>query len=100
MRAKRKIIPLFLVSAVGLSPWLNSVANPCKPSSITSPATFTGNDGKVFALEDGSTWKVKFGPQLFNLHRPSVVICPSDEKLLVNGKAVKVVRLTDTSKTT
>ena len=62
----------------------------CYKSSITSPAPFMENDGEIFKLLDGSIWKVQYEYSYFYEYYPSVSICPSVGKLIVNGMALAV----------
>lgn len=62
----------------------------CYESSILSPSPFMGNNGEIFKLADGSFWEVKHEYEYLHEYRPDVIICPSREKLIINGKSLDV----------
>ncbi|MEW6714937.1 MAG: hypothetical protein AB1306_07605 [Nitrospirota bacterium] len=64
-------------------------AQDCYKSAILSPGPFTGADGEIFKLVDGSFWEVKDGMKLCE-YNPDVMICPLRGKLLINGNLLKV----------
>lgn len=64
-------------------------AQDCYRSAILSPGPFTGANGEIFKLVDGSFWEVKDGIKLCE-YNPDVMICPSRGKLLINGNFLKV----------
>ena len=65
----------------------------CYKSSITSPTPFMGNNDEIFELLDGSIWKVQYEYSYLYEYYPSVTICPSAGKLIINGTALAVVNL-------
>lgn len=66
-------------------------ANECYQSSISSPSPFMGNDDEIFKLSDGSIWQVKYEYEYLYEYYPTVVICPSRNKLIIKGKSLNVV---------
>jgi hypothetical protein len=71
----------------------NAQAEPCRESSILEPAPFMGNNDEIFRLDDGSIWKVQFEYEYLYKYYPQVVICPDQGKLIIEGKALNVARL-------
>jgi hypothetical protein len=65
-------------------------AEDCYKSSIIAPVPFMGNNGEVFKLADGSSWKVKYEYSYLYAYYPEVVICPSRGKLLMDEKSLNV----------
>jgi len=49
-----------------------------------------GNNGEIFKLADGSLWEVKYEYEYLYEYYPSVIICPSQGKLVINGKTLNV----------
>ena len=83
-----------LIGAAALLLTANSaVAQSCYESSITSPTPFMGNNGEIFKLMDGSVWEVKYEYEYLYAYYPAVVVCPSSEKLLVDGKKLRIERI-------
>jgi len=70
-----------------------ATAQECYESSILSPSPFMGNNGEIFKLDDGTLWEVKYEYEYLYEYYPSVVICPSKGKLLINGKSLNVEQL-------
>ena len=70
-----------------------ATAQECYESSILSPNPFMGNNGEIFKLDDGTLWEVKYEYEYLYEYYPSVVICPSKGKLLINGKSLNVEQL-------
>ena len=68
-------------------------AQQCYEASIVSPSPFMGNDGEIFKLDDGSLWEVKYEYEYLYEYLPSVIMCPSKGKLVINGKQLNVQRL-------
>jgi len=62
----------------------------CYESMIVSPVPFMGNNGEIFKLIDGSLWEVKYEYEYLYEYYPSVVICPSQGKLIIGGKSLNV----------
>ncbi len=65
----------------------------CYDSSITKPSPFMGNDGEVFVLSDSSVWEVKYEYEYMYEYYPRVVICPSKNMLIIDGKKLNVQNL-------
>lgn len=66
------------------------IAQDCYKSSIISPSPFMGNNGEVFKLADGSLWEVKYEYEYLYEYYPSVVICPSLGRLIIDEKSLNV----------
>ncbi|MBI5674693.1 MAG: hypothetical protein HZC48_02535 [Nitrospirae bacterium] len=64
----------------------------CHQSAILSPGPFTGTNGEIFKLVDGSLWEVKVGMNGMKLceYNPDVMICPSWGKLVIKGNSLSV----------
>jgi hypothetical protein len=56
-----------------------------------------GNNDEIFVLDDGTIWQVKYEYEYLYEYLPSVVICPSEGKLIVNGKSLNVQSLSGRS---
>jgi len=65
----------------------------CYQSEITAPSPFMGNHDEVFVLTDGSVWQVKYEYEYLYEYLPSVIICPSQNKLIIKGKPLDVAPL-------
>ena len=67
----------------------------CYKSSIKDPVSFFGNPMDIFTLYDGSKWKVSGGGA--HVYTPlryrNVLICPSEELLVVDKKAISVSKI-------
>ena len=62
----------------------------CYESAITSPNPFMGNNDEIFKLSDGSIWQVKYEYEYLYEYYPTVIICPSKNQLIINGKKLNV----------
>jgi len=49
-----------------------------------------GNNGEIFKLADGSLWEIKYEYEYLYEYYPTVIICPSQGKLVINGKTLNV----------
>jgi len=67
-----------------------AAAQDCYESSILSPGPFMGNNGEIFKLADGSIWEVKYAYEYLSKYHPSVIVCPSEGKMVVNNKMLDV----------
>jgi hypothetical protein len=67
----------------------------CYKSSIKEPLTFYGNPMDTFTLSDGTKWKVSWGGvyEYAPVRYRNVLICPSEELLVVDKRAISVSRL-------
>jgi hypothetical protein len=65
-------------------------AQACYESSILSPSPFMGNNAEILKLADGSLWQVKGEYEYLYAYYPSVIICPSLKKLIVEKKSLNV----------
>jgi len=65
----------------------------CYESSIMSPNPFMGNNEEIFKLSDGSLWKVMYEYEYLYEYYPDVVICPSKNILIIDGKSLNVMPL-------
>lgn len=74
-----------------------SIANAvtCYKSSIKEPLTFYGNPMDTFTLYDGTRWKVSSGGafEYIPFRYRNVLICPSEELLVIDKKAISVSKL-------
>src|SRR5665648_304740 len=80
-----KALTIFLLFFV-----LQAGAENCYESTIQSPSPFKGNNNEIFRLSDGSIWKVIYEYEYMYEYYPDVVICPSENKLLIKGKLLNV----------
>lgn len=71
----------------------NSSVQACYESAISSPTPFMGNNDEIFKLSDGSIWQVKYEYSYLYAYTPTVIICPGQGKLAVNGKTLNVQSL-------
>ena len=71
----------------------NAVA--CYKSSIKEPLTFYGNPMDTFTLYDGSRWKVTSSGayEYIPTRYRNVLVCPSEELLVIDKRALSVSRL-------
>ena len=69
---------------------VRSRSGACYESSIVKPSPFMGNDGEIFKLDDGSLWEVKYEYEYLYEYYPDVIICPSKERLVIDGKSLNV----------
>jgi len=67
-----------------------AAAQECYESSILSPSPFMGNNGEIFKLADGSLWEIKYEYEYLYEYYPTVIICPSLGKLVINGVTLNV----------
>ena len=67
----------------------------CYKSAIKEPLTFYGNPGDSFTLYDGSRWKVASGGsyEYIPARYRNVLICPSEQVLIVDRRALSVEKL-------
>ena len=65
----------------------------CYNSSITKPTPFMGNNDEVFVLLDGSIWQIKYEYEYMYEYYPSVVACPNEGYVIVNGTKLNAVVL-------
>jgi hypothetical protein len=65
-------------------------ADNCYETSIVSPSPFMGNNDEIFKLADGSIWEVKYEYAYLYAYNPSVTICPSRGKLILNQTTLNV----------
>ena len=65
-------------------------AQDCYKSSILSPSPFMGNNEEIFKLDDESLWEVKYEYEYLYEYYPSVIICPSRGKLIIEKKSLNV----------
>jgi hypothetical protein len=85
----------FVAILVALTFWpmKRAFAQACYQSSIVSPTPFMGNHDEIFQLADGSIWKVQYEYQYLYEYYATATICPSNNKLIVKGKALNVTNL-------
>ena len=67
----------------------------CYKSSIKEPLTFYGNPMNTFTLYDGTRWKVSSGGayEYIPVRYRNVLICPSEELLVIDKRAITVSRV-------
>jgi hypothetical protein len=67
----------------------------CYKSAIKEPLTFYGNPMDTFTLYDGTKWKVSSGGayEYIPVRYRNVLICPSEELLVIDKKAISVSKL-------
>jgi hypothetical protein len=88
-----KIYVLFALISLGSFFPGAALAQDCKTSSIVKPSPFMGNNNEIFVLSDGSVWQVKYEYEYLYAYYPSVVICPSQNVLIVGGKRLNVAAI-------
>ena len=52
-----------------------------------------GNNEEIFKLSDGSVWEVQYEYEYMYEYYPSVIVCPSRGKLIINEKSLNVALL-------
>lgn len=66
----------------------------CFKSNIREPSPFLGNGGEIIILEDGSIWKeISYQYLYLYEHFPSVIICPSDGKMILGRHTFQIIPL-------
>lgn len=68
----------------------------CSKDSIVKPTPFMGNNDEIFVLASGSVWQVKYEYEYLYAYTPNVAICPSKNLLIINGKKLNVIPLSQT----
>jgi hypothetical protein len=53
-----------------------------------------GNNGEIFKLSNGTLWQVQHEYE----YHPKVIICPSEGKMLINGKSLSIALLSGDNK--
>lgn len=91
MIIRRLVFTSVLIAAFLLT--ADSFATECFESSIVSPSPFMGNNEEIFKLSDGSVWEVKYEYEYLYEYYPTVIVCPSHGKLIINGKSLSVMLL-------
>jgi hypothetical protein len=71
----------------------STASSQCYQSAIMSPSPFLGNHDEIFKLTDRSIWQVKYEYEYLYEYFPTVIICPSRNLLIVDGKKLTVERL-------
>jgi hypothetical protein len=86
------ILRMMIISMLIASTSLPIVAHAgdCFESSIVSPTPFMGNNEEIFKLSDGSVWEVKYEYEYLYEYYPTVIVCPSRGKLIINEKTLNV----------
>lgn len=76
------------------TPAANASKSQCFKSNIREPSPFLGNGGEIIILEDGSIWK-EISYQYLYLYEyfPSVIICPSDGKMILGRHTFQIIPL-------
>jgi hypothetical protein len=67
----------------------------CYKSAIKEPLTFYGNPMDTFTLYDGTRWKVSNSGayEYIPLRYRNILICPSEELLVVDKRAISVSKI-------
>jgi hypothetical protein len=87
--------PAFAQITQGIIPESKANAVTCYKTSIKEPLTFYGNPMDTFTLYDGTRWKVSSGGAFdyIPVRYRNVLICPSEELLVIDKKVISVSRL-------
>jgi hypothetical protein len=65
----------------------------CYETSIQNPAPYNGNGGEVILLADGSIWQeVSYQYLYLYEYYPSVIVCPSEGKMILGEHIFQIVR--------
>lgn len=88
--------PVFSQSSQGIARESTANTVACYKSSIKEPLTFYGNPMDTFTLNDGTRWKVSNGGayEYIPTRYRNALICPSEELLVIDKRAISVSRLT------
>ena len=92
MRKSRATLVIMVTCAALISP-LPASSQDCYSSSIVSPSPFMGNNDEIFKLSDGSVWQVKYEYEYMYEYSPSVVVCPTRNKLIIGSTTLNVQRI-------
>jgi hypothetical protein len=67
----------------------------CYKSTIKEPLAFYGNPMDTFTLYEGTKWKVSSGGahEYIPLRHQNVLLCPSEGLLVVDKRALSVMRM-------
>ena len=52
-----------------------------------------GNNGEIFKLSNGTLWQVLYEYEYLYEYHPKVIICPTEGKMIINGKSLSVAPL-------
>ena len=87
--------PVFSQTAQGIARESTANAVTCYKSSIKEPITFYANPMDTFTLYDGTRWKVSSGGayEYVPTRYRNVLICPSEELLVIDKRAITVSRV-------
>jgi hypothetical protein len=79
----------------GVNPDSTANAVTCYKSAIKEPLTFYGNPMDTFTLYDGTRWKVSNSGayEYIPLRYRNILICPSEELLVVDKRAISVSKI-------
>lgn len=66
----------------------------CFESMIIKPTPFMGQDDEIFQLSDGSLWQVKYEYEYLYSYYPTVIICGTRGKLIIDEKTLNILPLT------
>lgn len=81
---------LLLSIALTLS-CMSAYGQECFRTSVMAPSPLMGNHGEIFRTADGAIYEVVGSYEYLYAYYPSVTICPSRGKMLVEGKTVGIV---------
>ncbi len=76
-----------------------SYASDCRETQIKAPSPFQGNNDELVVLTDGTIWQIKYEYNYMYEYYPDAIICPSARKLIVNGKSLNVIPLSNSDQT-
>lgn len=65
-------------------------ANACYRTMLTAPSPFLGNHGEIFRTAEGNIYEVIGSYEYLYAYHPTVTICPSAQKLLVDGRTIGI----------
>ncbi len=87
--------PVFSQAPQGIARESTANAVTCYKSSIKEPPTFYANPMDTFTLYDGTRWKVSSGGayEYIPTRYRNVLICPSEELLVIDKRAITVSRV-------
>lgn len=98
MSRRRWIVLLALLGLAGMNPAATAqapgrVSGACFETTIMRPTPFLGNHGEVFRIAEGSWWEVQYEYEYLYEYLPTVVLCPANGRLHINGKRLSIAPL-------
>ena len=92
MSALRSLAPGLVASLLGLTVSLPARADICFTSTVMNATPFMGNN-EIFQLSDGSMGRVDYEYLYLYEYYPTVIVCPSLGKMILNGRAIHISML-------